>query len=165
MFSSVRDGYYIEMRRVRRSTHCFNGGSPKNSMDSSLDLSTRSGSPNDPNWLSFDQTLEHDEEADTTAGKQMDYLKPPACNAQLRSYYYWILIVLFLLFYFNCIALCTLSFAIFTSNADHWLNELSNNARPLNEWPLYTFQYLSNLTLYTSLCEDPCDQKIRMAYD
>uniref|UniRef100_A0A914XB77 Uncharacterized protein n=1 Tax=Plectus sambesii TaxID=2011161 RepID=A0A914XB77_9BILA len=88
MFSSVRDGYYIEMRRVRRDMHCFSGGRQKNSMDSSLDLSTRSGSPNDQSWVSFDQTLENDEEMVDPAGKQMNYLKPPVLNAQLRSHYY-----------------------------------------------------------------------------
>jgi hypothetical protein len=89
MFSSVRDGYYCEMRRLRRSSHCFSGGRQKNSMDSSTDLSTRSASPNnDQSWLSFDQAPEDDDESVGRPAKQMDYLRPPALNAQLRSHFY-----------------------------------------------------------------------------
>jgi hypothetical protein len=44
MFSAVRDGYYAEVRRLRRTADCF-GGRGKNSVDLSTDGSNRSASP------------------------------------------------------------------------------------------------------------------------
>ncbi|TKR77917.1 hypothetical protein L596_018807 [Steinernema carpocapsae] len=41
IFSSVRDGYYAELRRLRRSSNCFYNGRGKNSIDMSTDGSTR----------------------------------------------------------------------------------------------------------------------------
>uniref|UniRef100_A0A914DMP5 Globin family profile domain-containing protein n=1 Tax=Acrobeloides nanus TaxID=290746 RepID=A0A914DMP5_9BILA len=40
MFSSVRDGFYAELRRLRRASNCMNNGKMKNSIDISLDGST-----------------------------------------------------------------------------------------------------------------------------
>uniref|UniRef100_A0A1I8ABA2 GLOBIN domain-containing protein n=1 Tax=Steinernema glaseri TaxID=37863 RepID=A0A1I8ABA2_9BILA len=85
IFSSVRDGYYTELRRLRRSSNCFYNGRAKNSIDMSTDGSTR-GDEESRRSVSpgaTDVSGDDDDAQELRPTESSNYLLPPTSSNYL----------------------------------------------------------------------------------